>query len=88
MFIADNITILDQHNNFMHEKSHFKTFAAVFLTLKDKQYVFKVDAADSIDFTTVNLIEKFIKTSVNILSDNDLRMTVSDSVICKLLEFK
>ena len=72
----------------MHEKSCFKTFAAVFLTLKDKQYVFKVNVTDSVDFITVSLIKKFIKTFVNISSNDDLIMMTSDFIICKLLEFK
>ena len=72
----------------MHEKSHFKTSAAVFSVLKDKQYIFKADVTDSVNFITANLIEKSIKTSVNILSNDNLIMTVSNFIIHKLLEFK
>ena len=88
MFIADNIIILNQYNSFIHEKSCFKISAVVFLTLKDKQYFFKVDVTNSVDFTTADLIKKSIETSVNIsLNDNSI-MTVSDLIIHKLLEFK
>ena len=72
----------------MHEKSYFKTSAAIFLTLKDKQYIFKINVINSINSTTADSVEKFIETSVNIFSDNNLIMTVFDSVIYKLLEFK
>ena len=72
----------------MCEKSHFKTSAAVFSILKDKQYIFKADAADSINSITADSIKKFIETSVNIFSNNDLTITVFNSVIHKLLEFK
>ena len=88
MFITDNTAILNQHNSFVYEKSCFKTFTAAFLILKNKQYIFKTDVADSVDFMTADLIEKFIETFINISLSDDLTMTVSDSVICKLLEFK
>ena len=56
MFITDNITILDQHNSLVCEKSHFKTSAAVFSVLKDKQYIFKADAVNNINFTAVSSV--------------------------------
>ena len=75
MFITDNTAILNQYNSLMHEKSHFKTSAAIFLTLKDKQYIFKVNVADSINFITVDSIEKSIEKSVNVpLSDDSTMM--------------
>ena len=72
----------------MCEKSCFKTSAAVFSTLKDKQYVFKADVINSINFTTVNLIVQSIEMSINASLSNDLTMIISDFIICKLLEFK
>ena len=56
MFITDNITILNQHNSLMYKKSCFKTSAVIFLILKDKQYIFKADAINNIDFMTVSLV--------------------------------
>ena len=87
-FIADNTAILDQHNNLVHKKSCFKTSAAVFLILKDKQYIFKVNVVNSIDFMIADLIMQFIEMFVNVLLSNNLTMMISDSVTCKLLEFK
>ena len=87
-FIVDNIIILNQHNSFIYEKSHFKTSATVFLILKDKQYIFKTDAIDSINFTTASSVEKSIKMFVNIFLNDDLTMMISDFVIHKLLKFK
>ena len=86
--IADNITILDQHNSLMCEKSHFKTSAELFLTSKDKQYVFKVDITNSINSITADSVTQSIETSVNVSSDNNSTMTAPDFVTCKLLEFK
>ena len=56
MLIADNITILNQHNSFMHEKSCFKTSAELFSVLKNKQYIFKVDIINNINSTAADLI--------------------------------
>ena len=88
MFIVDNTAILDQHNSLVHEKSCFKTSAVIFLTLKDKQYIFKVDAVNNINSTAADSITQFIETSVNAFLSNDLTMTVSDFITYKLLEFK
>ena len=88
MSIADNIIILDQHNSLMHKKSCFKTFAELFSALKDKQYAFKADIINSIDFTTADSIMQFIKMLINALSDNSSTMMISDLITHKLLEFK
>ena len=72
----------------MHEKSCFKIFTAVFSALKDKQYTFKINITNSIDFMIIDLIEKFIKTSVNISLNNNLTMMTFDSIIYKFLKFK
>ena len=87
-FITDNTTILNQHNSFMCEKSHFKISAAVFSVLKDQQYIFKVDVADSIDFITADSIKKSIKTFINISLNDDLIIIIFNFIIYKLLKFK
>ena len=88
MFITDNITILNQHNSLMCEKSCFKTSAVIFLILKNKQYIFKTDVINNINFIIINSIIQFIKIFVNVFLSNNLTMTISNSVICKLLKFK
>ena len=88
MLIINNTVILNQHNSFICEKSHFKTSAEFFLTLKDKQYIFKINIVNNINFMTSDSIMQFIKMFVNVFSDNDSIMMISDSIIYKLLESK
>ena len=86
--IADNIIILDQHNNFMCEKLYFKTSAELFSVSKDKQYIFKINIINNIDSTAADSVMQFIEMSVNASSDNNSIMIIFNSVIYKLLEFK
>ena len=88
MFIINNTTILNQYNSLVCKKSHFKTFAIIFLISKNKQYVFKINVADSINSMIMSSVEKFIKTFINIFLNDDLIIMIFDSIIYKFLKFK
>ena len=47
-----------------------------------------MNVANSINFITMSLIERFIEMFINVSLNNDLTMITSDFVIYKLLEFK